>query len=58
MNNRDESHKCCIATTNIPERKAIKFSNNTEKYYDSSSKKEHMENALALGADERRGKLR
>ena len=28
------------------------------KHYDWSSKKEHKENALALGADERRGKLR
>ena len=38
--------------------KAIFQKNDTEKYYDWSSKKEHKENALALGADERRGKLR
>ena len=28
------------------------------KYFSSSSEEEHMENALALGADEGRGKLR
>ena len=37
--------------------KAI-FQKEVEKSTDWSSKKEHKENALALGADERRGKLR
>ena len=39
---------------NIPKNK-LRFSNKSK---DWSSKKEHKENALALGADERRDKLR
>ena len=51
-------NKSCIATTKHSREKARFSEKNNTKYCDWSSKKEHKENALALGADERRGKLR